>query len=377
MRNSFITRKVLFLFVTLIFSLGVNVNLAYGADVKCGEDKTFTVADVVGADYSWKLVDNATGVIVTEYDNYINRNVCTMTIPSKEGSYTLSVIADLDGCKQIIESELIASSIAISVSISGEDWLCESQERILEAVVTSTEVNADEVSYAWYHDGILIDGETDKLISVSEEGLYEVKVKAVGSTILHSAIKEFDTPKELPFLEVDDSAKLYNNVEIEIGNNADWDNDKGYKYQWSVIQEGTDKEIILTDETDSKISISKIDKAGVFTVKASSDYCTSVGSINVIRWFNIGVPSAFSIYEGDNLKVLGNQAGVEEVSFIIYNRDGLKMYETSSVDSAFNDGWDGTYNGVVQAIDGYVYFLVVKFDDGEIMKKKGSISLLK
>ena len=369
--------KVVLLVVVLLMTIGVNANPVASSDVKCGESKTFNVADVPGAAYSWKLVNNTTGEVVSEFDNHAQRNVCTMTMPNAEGSYTLSVIADLDGCRQEMESELIASTIAISVSVSGADWLCESEERVIEAIVTSNEVNEDEVSYKWFHDGEEIVGETNKYLAVKEEGLYEVKVKAVGSYIIHSASKEYDTPKKLPFLEVEDTAKLNKDAEIEIGNNADWDNNSGYTYEWSVQQEGTDKDVVLTEETGSKVSITKIDKAGIFTVKASDDYCTSVAKINVIRWFNIGVPSAFSIQDGQNLKILGNQDGVEEVSLIIYNRDGLKMYETTNVDSAFNQGWNGTHNGIVQPIDGYIYFLIVKFDDGEIMKKRGSISLLK
>jgi hypothetical protein len=42
-----------------------------------------------------------------------------------------------------------------------------------------------------------------------------------------------------------------------------------------------------------------------------------------------------------------------------------------------NQGWDGTYKGVLSPMDVYAYTLDVEFTDGKKLRKTGDITLLR
>ncbi|MCH4895529.1 hypothetical protein E0494_02285 [Marinilabiliaceae bacterium JC040] len=347
----------------------------YDVSLKCGETKSFTVANIPDAKYTWTLVDNFGNVIFEKIDNS-TRNVCDIVIPEEEGLYKLTVVADVDGCKEELENRILASKIKMDLSIDGKDWLCETQSTLLSVEINSAS-SVNGVSYQWFKDDAEISGATNKTYLANEVGIYKVKVTVAGTSVSFYETKDLTEVKELPFLEVEEEAQYKKEAEIVIGNNADWDNDRGYTYEWSVKQEGTNLNVKLPSETDSKIDLSKIDKAGIFTVKASDKFCSVEASINVIRWYNVGMPTGFRPSKGEKLTLVGNQQGIESVKLQIFDRNGVLVYEALNADDAFNSGWNGKYNGDDQRIDGYVYFLTVNFDNGEILKKKGSVSLLR
>ncbi|MDP1746498.1 MAG: gliding motility-associated C-terminal domain-containing protein [Bacteroidota bacterium] len=73
----------------------------------------------------------------------------------------------------------------------------------------------------------------------------------------------------------------------------------------------------------------------------------------------------------DVLHVLGK--GIAEMQFTIFDRWGEKVFETTDV----NTGWDGTYKGKPMNIGVFVYFIKGKFINGEIINKKGNVTLLR
>jgi gliding motility-associated-like protein len=91
----------------------------------------------------------------------------------------------------------------------------------------------------------------------------------------------------------------------------------------------------------------------------------------------LDVPNAFTPgrpgSRGKNNIVKPEGFGIEKVLFTIYNRWGQKMFETTDP----NQGWDGTYRGVIQPMDVYVYTLEVQFSDGTKASKKGDITLIR
>jgi gliding motility-associated-like protein len=88
----------------------------------------------------------------------------------------------------------------------------------------------------------------------------------------------------------------------------------------------------------------------------------------------VDVPNAFTPKSGDvNSKVFVRGFGITKVRFIIWNRWGQKVFETSDR----NVGWDGKYQGVIQPMDVYAYTLDVEFFDGTKTTKKGDITLIR
>jgi gliding motility-associated-like protein len=88
----------------------------------------------------------------------------------------------------------------------------------------------------------------------------------------------------------------------------------------------------------------------------------------------LDVPNAFTPGRGGRssiIKVVG--FGIDNMSWRIYNRWGQKVFETSNR----NDGWDGTYKGVLQPMDVYTYTLDVIYSDGKTTRRTGDITLIR
>jgi gliding motility-associated-like protein len=89
----------------------------------------------------------------------------------------------------------------------------------------------------------------------------------------------------------------------------------------------------------------------------------------------VDVANAFSPNgDGQNDIIYVKGYGIEELEFRIYNRWGELVFESNNI----NVGWDGTYKGIAQEMEVYVYTLKAKFKDGnESGLRKGNITLLR
>lgn len=123
----------------------------------------------------------------------------------------------------------------------------------------------------------------------------------------------------------------------------------------------------------------KVDQSTMFILTASDKYgCATTDSIYVkaSRGGNgfFEVPNAFTPNgDGKNdcfgLKRWGNNTLKE---FKIYNRWGEAVFETKSLQNC----WDGTYKGLPQPTDTYVYYISARTFCGNIFKK-GTVLLLR
>jgi len=88
----------------------------------------------------------------------------------------------------------------------------------------------------------------------------------------------------------------------------------------------------------------------------------------------IDVPNAFAPGTGPNNTIMPVHRGnVTLKSFVIFNRWGAKMFETSRLD----DGWDGRLNGQPQPMGVYVYIVEAVTPTGKHFYKQGNITLLR
>lgn len=119
------------------------------------------------------------------------------------------------------------------------------------------------------------------------------------------------------------------------------------------------------------------EQSEVFYVNGTDQNLCSVTDtiiVTVKDLHNVFIPSGFSPNSDNNndrLFVRGN--GVKSISFMIYNRWGQKVFETSNI----NEGWDGTFNGEKLNPGVFVYFLVAEFNNGESLRKKGDVTLVR
>ncbi len=88
----------------------------------------------------------------------------------------------------------------------------------------------------------------------------------------------------------------------------------------------------------------------------------------------IDLPNAFSPGSEPNPVFRVLHMGTATLkSFRIYNRWGVKMFETSDI----NQGWDGTFNGIPQPMGVYVYTVEAVSNSGKPFSKQGNVTLLR
>lgn len=87
----------------------------------------------------------------------------------------------------------------------------------------------------------------------------------------------------------------------------------------------------------------------------------------------LAMPNAFSPNgdgENDVLRVLGSQY-VQSVELRIYNRWGQQVFYTNQKEQ----GWDGTFKGQPAPLGVYAYTLQAILHNGEVIHKKGNVTL--
>jgi gliding motility-associated-like protein len=86
------------------------------------------------------------------------------------------------------------------------------------------------------------------------------------------------------------------------------------------------------------------------------------------------VPNIFSPNgDGNNdvLYVLSNY--IQSMQFVVYNRWGEKVFETKNI----NEGWNGKYNGEACSPGVFVWYLEAALINGDVIKRKGNVSLVR
>jgi len=104
--------------------------------------------------------------------------------------------------------------------------------------------------------------------------------------------------------------------------------------------------------------------------------CKAVDSINIFVDPNslLALPNAFTPGNGPNslFKIIVN--GEASLNYFhVYNRWGNLVYSSSDI----NAGWDGTYNGVPQPFDVYVYEIEAVNSNGKVFHKTGNVTLVR
>ncbi len=109
----------------------------------------------------------------------------------------------------------------------------------------------------------------------------------------------------------------------------------------------------------------------VNTFGCHDDTCQNIEAIVVPK---LDVPNAFTPLGPSATNIVYVHGfGINTMKWIIYNRWGQKVFETTDR----RRGWDGRFNGVVQPMDVYGYTLEVEFVNGEKLSKKGDITLVR
>lgn len=121
--------------------------------------------------------------------------------------------------------------------------------------------------------------------------------------------------------------------------------------------------------TDIGYVLTVTDRLGCFNVQSFYD-------IHVNPSTSLDVPSAFTPNgDGNNDKVYVRGWGIRNLlEFNIYNRFGELVFSTTDL----NEGWDGTYKGVMQPTETFAYTVKAEtYVEGKVETKKGFVKLLR
>jgi len=97
-------------------------------------------------------------------------------------------------------------------------------------------------------------------------------------------------------------------------------------------------------------------------------------TVQVIEAYELFIPTAFSPNgDGTNDMLFVYGAGIKKMEFVVFDRFGEKVFESTSV----NDGWDGTLRGKPMNTGIYSYYCSIEYFDGNTEKLKGDITLVR
>ncbi|OSZ78904.1 hypothetical protein CAP35_11825 [Chitinophagaceae bacterium IBVUCB1] len=103
--------------------------------------------------------------------------------------------------------------------------------------------------------------------------------------------------------------------------------------------------------------------------------CSTTDSISVLVSAEsmLEVPNAFSPGSANGTFKILRRGDATLKSFTIYNRWGMKVFETSDI----NKGWDGTFNGEPQPLGVYIYTVDAVTSAGRRFTKQGNVTLVR
>ena len=278
-----------------------------------------------------------------------------------DGSYTsqagvfYDTLATISGCDSIITSSIVVDQ-SLNATISAVSPVCINSPSFI--------LNASDGGGIWSGTGIadINSGEFDP--SVAGPGTHEI-VYAISGNCGDSDtinISVFEVPS-LSFLVTDESCSGENDgsVDLTVSGGA-----IPYTYLWN-------------DQGGSTLEDLAVLAPGVYSVVVvDSNTCSVTGNIYVVASSElcftpyVYIPNIFSPNaDGENDKLYVQGKGIDQLTFIIYDRWGEKVFETN--DQAI--GWDGTYNGKTMNEAVFVYYVKATLINDEIIESQGNISL--
>ncbi|NCX94837.1 MAG: PKD domain-containing protein [Chitinophagia bacterium] len=118
--------------------------------------------------------------------------------------------------------------------------------------------------------------------------------------------------------------------------------------------------------------------AGTYYATVRLGGCSATDSVRVFNDCYVTFPNGFSpnrdgVNDHFNPRDYFTK-GCKSFKMTIYNRWGQTIFVT---DATHGRGWDGTFNGEAQPMGVYVYDIEATFEDGQILKKRGNVTLMK
>ncbi len=234
----------------------------------------------------------------------------------------------------------------------------------VNATFTSNFTGGD--TYIWdFGDGTTGTGETTTHV-YGVPGVYEVMLITFNCGIPDTAIQPIIVD-DLPVAYFDDDPYfIIANTTVTFTNLST----NAVTYEWTFSDGGSSTEVnathVFTEIGSYDVCLTATNSNG-----CSDTYCRTVeaeadGAVDIPTGFT---PNGDGV--NDILFVKG--FGIAEMNLMIFNRWGELVFQTND----YKVGWDGSYRGLQQEMEVYVYTLTGTFADGVTFDKKGNITLLR
>lgn len=245
--------------------------------------------------------------------------------------------------------------------------------------ITSQISGYDPMTYDYQLTGnglILMD---DELITVSQSGLYELRVKPKSLDCYSESVSVEVYIQETELLIDFDFGVQGTGVKDEAGGGVfpsdiiqftDLSDDRAIKWEWDfgdgsfsqdknpthVFGKKGEFNVILkiTDKYDCQQSISK--------------------TVSVTRSYRLMIPTGFTPGEAQNETFLPKQKGLVSLELLIFNIWGELIFRTEDPET---EGWDGTLNGKLLDAGIYVFRVNGVTTEGEEVKESGKFRLIR
>lgn len=349
--------------VTLIDPPLLTVNLVDTTNIGCNAAANVGAVDiqVLGGTstytYAWDnsaITEDLTGLTAGNYTVTVtDANSCTVT----GGPYTVEA----------------ATNVSVTITTLTGNLSCNLQPiGSLNAVATG----GTNITYIWSNST------TDSTLTGLAAGSYTVTVtNADGCTSTASQVINAPIiPNVDAFVSVTGmtsvSIPLNTSVTISAGSSS-------FDYNWTSMVDPVTGNANIANATLSTTTVNP-DPEGDYTyiVTASATTNDTTCSVTDTVWVTVeapyqGIPSAFTP-DGDGINDTFRPvmlADDEVTTFRVYNRWGQEVYNG---DETHGNGWDGTWNGVAQPTEVYIYVIVYqKASDPEPRSAKGEFTLIR
>ncbi|MGD9994499.1 MAG: PKD domain-containing protein [Salinivirgaceae bacterium] len=270
--------------------------------------------------------------------------------------------------KLLVKNELeCADSIMKTLTVFGLPEITVSNDTVLcigDTILLSA--NGGE-SYSWFPDYSISASNTRHPMVFPDSSLF-YRVRVTDTNLCVNSDSVWVTVQQIPEVTITNTDTL-----LIIGESLLLESAVLFAdfFQWSPPND--------LDCFDCLSTLAQPKESTTYYLTASDPYgCFTVTDSITLKMdvkYSLALPSAFTPNDdGANDAVFVKGWGIKElVSFEVYNKFGLKVFETNDIHTP----WDGKYKGAVLSADVYYYKVVVLSYDNAERVKTGEIFLLK
>jgi len=264
---------------------------------------------------------------------------------------------------------------------SQDTSICEGGEAVIVPIVKST-----DLTYEWKNTtGDILSTQQDYI--TSDEGKYTLTVREPMAGCSSSAHKSVIIKYPATYAVISAESNAMNNEALSLEAQTD---DSTPLFTWTTTGKGTFDDPASSNPVYSPVPADSglITFTAVVTGACAENPLVATYEVLFINYVKpreniVFVPNVFAPFSSNeknrSLMVFSETLAPDDFTFVVYNRWGQIVYETSSMEEAAKQGWNGQLNnsGTTLKADVYTYLVKGKFKDGNTFERSGSATLMR